>query len=398
MTTFLSDNQYLAIKPEAVAGTPLTPTIFVPLVSESIKTVLNHSVDRRLKGHNWKGNDLLRGNRSHEGQIVVLADPDNLGHILNMVMTKGSTTGDSTNGYTHPFTVGAGKSYTFEVSKGGYSQRYFGVYVDEVSIGFQDGQMQLTLSIKALGQFSVGQLGVALTGAAMTSMVLDDNYDISPTRGLVVGDKLVIGADEVTLLTVAADGITVTFASTSLTYSVGEQVYLKPLTVSNPTLYDPFYLGNLLVGVGVDETAATTAAATRATATPVYDLEIKIKNNLFSQNGSSRFDPVQIIPRTREAMVTLKRLLESENQRTAFLHRTKQALTLIATGKNINPDFSTSEKLTLKFNNVKLMENDNALAVGELIADTQQFEVLYDDTDAVAMSASLVNRSAGTVY
>lgn len=397
MPTYLSDNQYLAIKPEAVAGTPVIPTIFVPLVSESVKTTLNHTVDRRLKGNNWKGNDLLRGNRMHEGQIVVLADPDNLGHILNMVMTKGTTTGDSTNGYTHPFTVGNGDSYTFEISKGGYAQRYFGVYVDEVTIGFQDGQMQLTLSIKAMGQFSVAQLGVATSGL-VTSLTLDDNYDIAPNRGLVVGDKIVIGSNELTLTSVDAGGLLVGFTSTSLTYSIGEQIYLKPLTVSNPALQDPFYLGNILVGVGVDETAATTAAGSRSTATPVYDLEIKIKNNLFSQNGSSRFDPVQIIARTREAMVTLKRLLESENQRTALMHRTKQAITLIATGKNINPDFSTSELLTVKFNNVKLIESDNALAVGELIADAQQFEVLYDDTDGQAMQATLVNRSAGTVY
>lgn len=397
MSTHLAENQYLAIKPESTAGVAVIPTVFVPLVSESVKTVLNHTVDRRIKGHDWKGNGLLRGNRMHEGQIVVLADPDNLGHILNMVMTKGSTTGDSTDGYTHPFTVGNGDTYTFEIGKGAYAQRYYGVYIDELTIGFQDGQMQLTLSIKAMGQVSVMELGAALSGA-VTSLTLDDNYDIAPNRGLVVGDVIVVGTDELTLTSVNANGYAVGFTSTSLTYSVGEPIYLKKLSVSNPTLQDPFYLGNTLVGVGEDESAATTAAASRSTATPVYDLEIKIKNNLFSQNGSSRFDPVQIIPRTREAMVTLKRLLESEDQRTAFLNRTKQALTLISTGKNIKSDFTTVEKLTLKFNNVKLIENDNALAVGELIADTQQFEVLYDDSDAVAMTASLVNRTAGTAY
>ena len=398
MSTFLADNQYLAIKPETTAGTAVIPTVFVPLVSENIKTTVNHSVDRRMKGVSWKGNDLLRGNRVHEGEVVILADPDNLGHILNMVMTKGSTTGDATNGYTHPFTVGAGDTYTFEISKGAYAQRYFGVYVDEMRIAFVDGQMQITISIKAMGQVSVGQLGVALTGAGMTSIVFDDNYDINPTRGLVVNDVLVIGTDEVTITSINADGVTVGFASTSLTYSIGEQIYLKALTVSNPTLQDPLYLGNTLIGIGATESAATTAAGSRSTATPVYDLEISIKNNLFAQNGSSRFDPVQIIPRTREAMITLRQLLETENQRTAYLNRTKQAITLIATGKNINPDFSTSESLTLKFNNVKLVESDNALEVGELIADQQQFEALYDEGDAVAMTASLINRTAAASY
>ena len=395
--THLSENQYLAIIPEATAGVALTPTVFVPLVSESMKTVLNHVVDRRIKGVNWKGNDLLRGNRTHEGEIVILADPDNLGHILNMVMTLGSTSGDATDGYTHPFTVGAGDTYTFEIGKGAYAQRYFGVYVDELTIAFVDGQMQLTLSVKAMGQVSVAQLGVALAGAG-TTLVLDDNYDIAPNNGFVVGDVFTIGTDDVTITGVESDGVTLTFSSEDLTYSIGEQVFLKKLTVSNPTLQDPFYLGNCLIGLGVDESAATTAAGARATATKVYDIEIVIKNNLFAQNGSSRLDPVQIIAQTPEAFITLKQLLESEDQRAALMHRTKQALTLIATGRNINPDFSTSELLTLKFNNVKLIENDNALEVGELIRDEQQFEVLYDESDAKAMTADLINRTAGAAY
>ncbi len=397
MSTFLADNQYLAIIPEATAGVALTPTVFVPLVSESVKTVLNHTVDQRIKGNNWQGNDLLRGNRSHEGQVVILADPDNLGHILNMVMTLGSTSGDATDGYTHPFTVGAGDTYTFEIGKGAYAQRYFGVYIEELLISFQDGQMQLTLTIKARGQVSVAQLGVASSGA-VTTIILDDNYDIVPNNGFVVGDQFTIGTDTVTITGVETDGVTLTFTSTSLTYSIGEQVFLTPLTVSNPTLQDPFYLGNFLAGIGADESAATTAAGTRANATPIYDLEILIKNNLFSQNGSSRFDPVQIIPQTPQAMVTLKRLLETENQRTALMHRTKQAITLIATGKNINPDFSTSELLTIKFNNVKLIESDNLLEVGELIRDEQQFEVLYDESDGKAMTIDLINRTAGASY
>lgn len=395
--THLSENQYLAIIPEATAGVALTPTVFVPLVSESVKSILNHTVDRRIKGVNWKGNDLLRGNRSHEGEIVILADPDNLGHILNMVMTKGSTTGDATDGFTHPFTVGNGDTYTFEIGKGAYAQRFFGVYIEDLTIAFVDGQMQLTLSIKALGQVSVAQLGVAAAGA-VTTVILDDNYDIAPNNGFVVGDVFTIGTDDVTITGVESDGVTLTFDSVSLTYSIGEEISLKKLTVSNPSLQDPFYLGNVLVGIGANESAATTAAGARATATKVYDIEILIKNNLFAQNGSSRVDPVQIIPRTPEALVTLKQLLESEDQKTAMVHRTKQALTLIATGRNINPDFSTSELLTLKFNNVKLIENDNALEVGELIRDEQQFEVLYDESDAKAMTADLINRTDGADY
>ena len=394
---YLADNSYLAIKPEAVAGTPVIPTVFVPLISESIKTNVNHLADQRMKGIAWKSSDLLRGNRVHEGDLVALGDPDTLGHFLNMVMKLGSTTGDA-DGYTHPFTVGDPQSYTIEIKKGLYAQRYFGVLIDELKMDFSEGQLQLTSSIKAMGQFSVASVGVALTGAGMTDLILDDQYDISPNRGLVVGDIIVVGGVDVTIATVAADGFTVTFLSTVVTASVGDPVYLKPQTASIASLQDPFYLGNMLVGIGADETAATAASASRTLATPVYDMSISIKNNLFAQNGSTRFDPVTIVPRTKEAQIALKQLFENVSQRQDFYDKTKQAITISALGKFIKDDFTTQESLTLTFNNVKLMTSDNAIEVGELIADTQEFEVLYDSVDGAAMSASLVNRTAGGSY
>lgn len=393
---YLADNSYLMIKPEATPGTAVIPTVVVPLVSENIKTIVNHVPDRRMKGIDWKANDLLRGNRTHEGDVVVLADPDTLGHFLNMVMLKGSTTGDA-DGYTHPFTVGASDSYTFEIKKGYYVQRYFGVKINELKIEFVDGQMQLTAKVMAMGQFSIGTLGVALSGS-VTALVMDDTYDIAPNRGLVANDVIVVGSTEITVTSVNSNGIGVGFSSTSVTASIGDNIYLKPQTVTQPTLQDPLYFGNLLVGIGADESAATTAAGSRSTATAIYEMAITIKNNLFAQNGTSRIDPVQLLTGTKECMIECKQLFSTVAQRQAWMDREKQAITINAFGKFIKADFSTQELLTLKFNNVKLIENGHEIKVGEYIMDNQQFEVLYDNTDGVAMTASLVNRTAGGSY
>jgi predicted RNase H-related nuclease YkuK (DUF458 family) len=393
---YLSDNAYLAIKPESVAGTAVIPTIMLPLVSESIRTVVNHSPDQRMKGINWKANGMLRGFRSHEGEIVVLGDPDTLGHFLNMTFTKGSTTGTA-DGYTHPFTVGTPDSYTIEIKKGDHVVRYFGVMVDELKLEFQDGQLQITASISAMGQFSVATLGVASSGS-VDEIVLDDEYDITPNRGLVTGDVLDIGGTAVTLdASPDADGVTVPVATVSLTASAGATVKLKPQAVSFSTLQDPFYLGNLVAGFGADESEATTNAV-QADSTPIYDLAITFKNNLFKQNGSNRIDPVVITPRTREAMVELKQLFENADQRKAWLNREKQAITMKFFGKFIKSDFTTQELFTLKFHNLKLTENGNPLSVGEFIMDEQNFEVLYDNSDAKALTLSLINRTAGSSY
>jgi len=390
---YLADQSYLAIKKETTAGVAVTPNVFIPLVSADIKTVVNHNVDRRMRGIDWKGADLIKGNRSHEGEVKIYGDADNIGYFLNMLMVKGSTTGDS-NGYTHPFTVGNGATYTFEIKKGLYAQRFFGVRIEEMRMEFEEGQLVVTLIVKAMGQIGIGSVGVALTGAGMTSLVLDDGYDIAPNTGLVVGDVINVGGVDVTITSVNANGTTVGFASTTITASVGDAVYLKPQTVTQPTIYNPFYLGNVLVGIGSDASASATASASRSTATPIYDCTISFKNNLFTQNGSNRLDPVQIIPKTKEAQVSLKQLFTSAGQRQAFLDRKKQAITFAFLGGFIKSDFTTQEKLTLTFNNVKLVEHNNPIEVGELIVDEEKFEVLYDATDGQAMSASLINRTS----
>jgi len=394
---YLADNAYLAIKPESAAGTAVIPTVFVPLVSESIKTVVNHTPDKRIKGIDWASTGMLRGFRSHEGEIVILGDADTVGHFLNMVLAKSSTTGDATDGYTHTFAVGTPDTYTIEIKKGNHVVRYFGVSVDELKLDFVDGQLQVTASIKAMGQFSVATLGVTTSGA-VTSITLDDEYDIAPNRGLVVGDKLDVDGVEVTLTSVNANGVAVGFTSTTVGKSAGVRVFLKPQTVSLATLQEPLRLGNALVGFGADESAATTAAGSRSTATAVYDLSVTFRNNLFVTNGSNRLDPVLITPRSREAELMLKQLFATVEQRTKFLERGKQGVTMVVLGKFIKSDFSTQEKLTIKFHDARQTDHGYALNVGDLIMDEQNFAALYDSSDAKAVSVELVNRTAGTAY
>lgn len=397
---YLADNAYLAIKPEATAGVAVVPTVMVPLVSESIQTVVNHTPDQRMKGISWKSNDLLRGFRSHEGEVVVLGDPDTLGHFLNMVFSKSGTTGDATDGYTHTFIAPTPSAlpdtYTIEIKKGDHAVRYFGVRIDELKLEFNDGQLQITASIKALGCFQSANLGVTTSGA-VTSIVLDDEYDIAPNRGLAVGDIIDVDGVSVTLTSVNSNGIGLGFSSLTIGKSAGVKIYLKPLTVSFATLQDPFYFGNLIAGFGADESTATTNA-TQASSTPIYDLSITIKTNLFSQNGSNRIDPVLIAPRLPEAQIECKQLFADTTQLNKWLNRSKQAITFKFLGKYIKSDFTTQETFTLKFHNVKLLENGQPLNVGEFIMDEQTFEALYDNTDAKALTCTLLNRTAGTAY
>ena len=395
MSNYLGDSQYIAIKVEAIENTPVLPNLFLPLINEDVKTILNREVDPRMAGVDWENFDVVNGRRTHEGTIELYADPDTLGHLFNMLYKKGTTTGDGSVGYTHPFTAENPDSYTIEIAKGLYAQRYFGVKADKLKLEFDGNKLKATVDIKAAGQWSVGTLDGNLSGSS-TELYLKQNYSVRPNYGLIVGDVLVVGGVEVTLTSVDAGGLKVGFGAISITASDGDPVYLKKQAYSAATLYAPFLEGNCLIGVGVNEAAATTAAGSRTTATPVENLIIELSNNLLQQPASGSSDPIKILPQAKKANITLKKLFEDTTQHQKWLDATKQAITVIMTGKYIKSDRTTHELLTIKFHNVKLNPNNNAIGIGEYIYDDQTFDVLYDNTDGKAIEISLVNRTAGT--
>jgi len=403
MSNFLADKSYLAVKPQSVAGTPVIPTIFIALISESIRVNPNFTADRRMKGLDWKSDELLKGSRKIEGDISIFADPDALGHLLNMTYAKGSTTGDASNGYTHPFTPGDGKNYSLEIARGTFAQRIWGVRADNLKLEFQDNKMVATVSIKALGQFYTVSLALALTGAAQTSAVLSTDYDLRPTDGLVAGDVIQIKETagttvNVTLLTVDADGKTVTFASTAITAAVGNAVALVAQTPSYGTQREPLYLGNTLVGFAATSALADTAAATKAAATPCYNLSTNFKNNLLDSPASGSTGPSVLLNQVKEADIEASQLFTDPIQYQKWIEYVKQAITFISTGRFIKSDLTTSEKLTVKYHKLKLMAHDEPLDVGQYLFDKQKFEALYDADDAKTIEVSLINRTAGTAY
>lgn len=388
----LSSESYLAIKPETTPGSAVIPTIFVPLISESIVLEPNHIADRRMKGIDWKSDDLLRGARNYTGDLVVWADANTIGHLLNMVMEKGETTGDAVNGYTHPFSIGTPKSYTIEIKKGDAVRRYFGVKGRSLRWEFVDGKIQATISIGAMGHYGIGTLKTALSGAS-TEIELDTQYDLKPIDGLVVGDKIEVGGTKVTITGFNGD-TKVEFTSTSITASAGDPVKLVPQTPSYDDVVEPFLMGNTLIGVGANEGAATTAAGSRATATPFYGFTVNLGFNLLDAPASGRIDPIQLLQQTKEAQISASQLMESQEQYQAWVDRIKQAITFIAKGQPIG---SGQETFQVKFYKVKQINVEEPLDVETYIYDNSEFEVLYDSTDG-ALDIQLVNHTAASAY
>jgi len=398
MSNYLGDKSYLAIKVEAAENTPIKPDIFIPLISESIRSILNREPDNRMAGLDWKSDDILKGRHTHEGTLELYADADTLGHIFNMLYKKGNTTGSGADGYTHPFTPADPKSYTIEIAKGLYAQRYWGVKADNLRLEFDNNKLKAIIDIRAVGQFSTAKLEVALEGEGEVEAVFQQDYVLNPTEGLKIGDVITVGGVAITLTSVDADGVTVGFGAIAVTASIGDSVYLTAQAYSYVAAQEPLFEGNALVGVGADDTAADTAASAKATATPFQEFILELRNNLLQQPATGQHDPIKLLPQTKEGQVITKKLFDSVDQHEKWLALDKQAMTIVVKGKFIKTDRTTWELFTVNLYKVKLNPNVNAVMTGEYIFDEQTFEILYDRTDDKAILISIVNNTAGTEY
>jgi len=395
---YKSDSGYLAIGVQVDATTPVIPDVFVPLIEEGLTSDPNNERVEQIVGINWKSNLILQGNRTSGGTLKINADPDSLGHFLNMTMAKGSTTGTA-DGYTHPFTIDTAKYYTIDILKGNYIHRFVGCQISKLGFAFENGNLQLTAEVMAKSKFNYGTVKTALAGAGEVAVVFDELFDPEPCKGLVAGDVIqtwVAGvATDIIIATVSADHKSITCAATEVTAGIGSLITLKKQTASYSTLQRPFRLGQALLGVGADETAATANAGSYALATPTDEIALDIDTAIEERFASGDNDPI-LLAGIPDATLVLKKLFELAEDVQQWNDITKKAITIIMTGDEIAN--GTYASLTIKLHNVKPSKVDNKLNVGDYVYDETEFMVEYDDTDSIAMEISLVNATAGSNY
>ena len=398
MAHSIVDKGYLAVKPQAAANTPITPTIFLPYITDSVVTNQNFERDMRLFGIDWLGLGLLRGSKEHSGNIELYADPFSLGHILNMASKKGVTTDDSGTPkvYTHPFTAEDSDLYTIEFSVGGYyTRRYYDVRVGTLDFTVENGRVKVIAGIQAGGEWSVRNLKTALTGA-VTELTFDQSYSNNPSKGLVAGDKIIIGSTELTLLTVSVDLQSVTFTSTSITASAGDPIYLKCQTPSYTDKRPVLQFENMIIGSGATAATALTNA-TCAAQTQVNEISFNFNNNISADplSGDS-CGPRNIQATVKQASLIIKRLFSNITQVQKWINAEKQAFVIRMYGTLGNS--TTKEEIRVTINNARLITNNNPINQGDFVFDQQEFAVLYDEGEAQAVKFDLLNLEDGTDY
>ena len=395
----ISNLGYLMIGKESSKGTAVVPTVAIPLYSESLFTNQNLDLDNPIMAERHGIYQILQGQRDHQGEISVLAEPKTLPHFLNMMFDKRATTGEEAP-YTHPWTLGdAEASYTFDILKGNVVHRYFGVEVRSLSPEFDDNKMKLSLNVSALGHVSI----MPISSGSGTTLTLATDYDPEPAKGVHADDTLTLvnvtggtvdDTEDVAITSINDAKTIITTASMTGTYATGDYCYIKA-QVPNPTIGMPFQWARTEFRFGDTAAAALTAAQTRLERGSKFDIVHEFESDEGAKR-SGNYDPASLLRKQSSVDVTVKRFLDTGQELQEWIRRTKRALVIRCFGSLISG--STYNEFRITLNNLKIVESPDPLSTGEIVYVNQVLKAQYDTSDQQAFSLTVVNDVAGTSY
>lgn len=381
---------YFGLVKETTIGTALTPTDYIPIYKESMDTKLNLVGDTPIFGNKFERFQMLQGQRSHEGSIEVMAEPNTIAKLADMLLLQGTASGAGP--YTHPYTLGATTAgYTCDISTGNVVSRYIGVQASGFTPSWDKNEMRANLTISALASFQGREIATIST----TTITLKTDYDPVPNKGLVIGDlvRLYKSAGGITLdttvATVNADGITVTLGASAASFAAGDFIFLRPATPSFTTL-TPFLWAKTLIGFGATASAALTAAAyttqTRLEQGTNWNIMHKFENNA-GADRSGGFDPAALVRTVGDITFKAKKFFDTPEDLENFNNLNKSAVVI----RHLS-GLANQYELRITINHVK--------TDGKVVPDIQSnnvnysdidFMTQYDTTDGQAFDVKVIN-------
>lgn len=381
---------YLALKKESTKGTAVTPDVYAGLFSEALVT--NHAHERLTPSVGQKNDtfDVSRGMRSHVGTIKILAEPNSAGYILDMILTKGTTTGGS-DPYTHPFTLSPTtdpNSYTIDIAKAAKRvHRYIGCEAREVGIAFEDNYMVFNVAISALKSFT-GREIASVSGVGPYTITLNSNYDAAPTTGLVVGDLIQVwDVSAGAYINAEVDALTATTIDVSEDVSAADAGDIVELRLATPSTNfgDPFKWSNTEFRFGATAAAALSASQIRLEQGSMWVLRHGMENDTGSQN-SGGYDPERLNRITGGIDLTTKLLFDNPNDYNRFLELDKYACVIRHYAN------AQAHELRVTLNHIQRIDpaqqpNDS----DSIIYDEGTWAAKYDSSDAQAFDVKVIN-------
>lgn len=390
MAELVGNIGYLAFKQEATKGVIAgTPNTYLPLYSESMNTNANFVAQQPIYGGKHLTYATLQGQRDHQGDLTVLAEPNTTAIILDMLATKGTTTGAGP--YTHPYDFSATanpKSYTVDISLGNVVKRFWGFELSSFSPDFNENEIRWAIKSSALGSFQAR----TITNIATNTLTLDTKYDPNPTLGLFAGDlvrvyKASTGAVLNTTVTSITNGTTVVLGASAAAFAAGDIIHLRPATPSF-TLLPTFLWAKMQFQFGADATAALAAAQTRVESGSTFEITHPFENDGGSKR-SGGFDPASLVRLASDATLTIKKFLDTPEDIQAWNDLSKRALVI----RFLSGDTNQYEARFV-FYNLTLDEASASIESNTVTYATETPKVNYDPTAGKAVAITAINALA----
>lgn len=380
---------YLALKKQSAKNTPVVPNVFVPLYEESLSTNANFQPQQPVYGSKFKTRTTLRGQRDHQGEITVVAEPNTTAYFLDMLLTKGATTG--TNPYTHPYDYSAATNpngYTVDLAEGNFVKRFWGVEASALVPEWEDNEMRNKITVSALGSYQ----GRSITAIATTQVTLDTKYDANPTKGLVVGDLVRVykasdGSTLDTTISSITNGTTVVLGASAASFAAGDILHLRPAT-PNFSLLDTFLWARTEFKFGADATAALAATHTPVESGSEWELMHEFNEDA-GEKRSGSFDPASLARKGVDATLTVKRFFDTLEDVQRFNDMTKRAVVIRCFAGDSN-----QYELRIVFHNVTVDNPVAPIQSDGILYATQQLRPNNDTTDGKGLSVVLINAVA----
>jgi len=383
MAENIADLQYMSVKEETTSGTPVTPTVYIPVFEEDVTSEINPVLENLIVGNKFKTYQALQGFRSHGGTVKTIAEPNTAIYLFSMLLKRGSVSGAGP--YTWPFTAeDPVKSFTVDIAKGRLVKRLWGVKSNQIKSSFQDGELQFDVGIQGLGAFVTRKI----TNVSTNVLTLDTTYDANPTKGLVASDLIRLFKADGSVVDTTVTSLTSTTVTVGSATGVAANdfICLRPATPSF-TLQRPFILPQTEFRFGATASAAASAAHTGLEVSP----EWTISHDFATDTGEVRsgaFDPVALVHTEVDAEVKGKVFFDTPNMWDEYQSLTKRALVIKHLSTLVS---STNQELRITLNNIKQINSKAPLKTSEIIYDEFTYKPQYDTTDGQGLGVTIIN-------
>lgn len=390
MAERLGNLGYFGLIKEATKGVPLAPTDWIPMYKESMDTDIALVEDNPVFGNKFARYGIWQGSRSHRGDVEIMAEPNTIARVVDMLLTKGTTTGAGP--FTHPFTLSATtnpNSYTVDISTGNLVSRFWGVEASKISPKFDKNEMHMQVSLSALGSFQ----GRQITSVATTTLTLDATYDPSPSTGLVANDLVRLwnhttGATSDFTVASITNGTTVVLNATAAAFGVGDMIYLRPATPSFNNL-TPFLWTNTQFCFGATAAAALSATQTRVESGSEWSMLHMFESDAGAQR-SGAFDPAALVRTQGDATLKIKKFFDQPSDMQTWEQISKTACVV-----RHYSGLTNQYELRITFNNLKIKSGVNPdTETSKILYSELELSPMYDSSDAQAVDVKVFNNLA----